>query len=69
MTPLTSSLPVDVDGLDEGVAAVSVGGPTCVLMSAGGVKCWSTGGQGELGNGTNDESAVPVDVLLSGAPG
>ncbi len=29
---------------------------------------WLTGRQGELGNGTNDVSATPVDILLSGAP-
>ncbi|MHB8959333.1 MAG: RCC1 domain-containing protein [Candidatus Limnocylindrales bacterium] len=69
VTPPTSALPVDVVGLDHDVAAVSVGGFACVLMDDGEVKCWATGEQGVLGNGTNDESATPVDVLLSGTPG
>jgi alpha-tubulin suppressor-like RCC1 family protein len=56
--------PVEVQGLPEGVTSVAVGGDyTCALTTAGGVKCWGRNIWGELGDGTNDTSLVPVDVL------
>jgi alpha-tubulin suppressor-like RCC1 family protein len=63
---LTSSLvPVSPAGLTSGVAAVSTGAQhACVLMSAGGVKCWGWNNYGETGDQTGaTTTATPTDVL------
>lgn len=67
--PLPFSLPVDVPGLESGVAAVSVGSNhACVVTTAGGVKCWGSDGFGQLGRGGVLAGDLPADVFgLTGA--
>lgn len=67
--PLPFSSPVDVPGLESGVAAVSVGSNhACVVTTAGGVKCWGSDGFGQLGRGGVLLGDLPADVLgLTGA--
>lgn len=59
-----SAVPVDVEGYTSGVTAVQTGrGYTCILTNSGGVKCWGYNRSGELGDGSNNDSFTPVDVV------
>ncbi len=58
-----SMVPVAVSG---GLAftTVSAGGKhTCGLTTAGVVYCWGANGSGQLGDGTRDQSMIPVPVF------
>ncbi len=64
-----SATPVDVVGLGSGVQTIASGAyHTCVVTTAGGVKCWGGNDDGELGDdgGIDDRiwySSTPVDVV------
>lgn len=55
--------PENVSGLSSDIASITSGyAHTCALTVAGKVMCWGGNGAGELGNGSNADSWVPVSV-------
>lgn len=61
---VTSGTPVQVQGLGAGVQDIAAGANhTCVVTSAGAVKCWGLNGYGQLGDGTTMHRPIPVDAL------
>jgi predicted outer membrane repeat protein len=60
--------PVDVVGLESGVAAITVADThACALKETGGVMCWGWNKDGQLGDGTTINRYTPVSVYgLSG---
>jgi alpha-tubulin suppressor-like RCC1 family protein len=63
-TYVDSSEPVGVNGLEvTNLKITAGGGHTCVLSETGGVKCWGDNEYGQLGDGTNTGSNIPVEVF------
>jgi len=63
----SSSLPVDVVGLDEGVSKVSAGlTHTCAVTANGIARCWGEN-NGRLGDGGEESSTTPVDACADAA--
>lgn len=61
--------PQTVAGIGPGALDVSAGGDhSCAVTAAGGVACWGYNGHGQLGDGTTDDSLVPVAVVGLAAP-
>ena len=65
-----SATPVQVTALTSGVGVMAMatgGGHSCAVVN-GGVRCWGANNSGQLGNGSNTDSHVPVQVsgLASG---
>jgi alpha-tubulin suppressor-like RCC1 family protein len=59
-----SSVPVAVSDLANGVAVLAAGGfHTCALPTGSGALCWGSNVHGQLGNGTNNGSSVPIPVV------
>jgi LPXTG-motif cell wall-anchored protein len=60
--------PVRVSNLTTSIASLSSGqGHTCIVTNSGTVKCWGSNGNGKLGEGTQNNSNIPRDVVgLSG---
>jgi len=51
-----------------GVLSIAGGdGHTCVVLADSGVQCWGRNEDGQLGDGTEDNSHLPVDVCVSGS--
>ncbi len=57
------NFPVDVAGLNSGVASITTGHyHTCALTTSGTVKCWGNNGYGRLGDGSTINRLTPSNI-------
>jgi alpha-tubulin suppressor-like RCC1 family protein len=62
-TNIDSDTAVHVQGMDVPVVAIDLGvSHSCALLEAGKVRCWGDNEYGQLGNGTRENSNIPVAV-------
>ena len=69
-TKADSRVPIGVEGLSSGVAAVAAGEKhTCAASDDGVLRCWGKNNRGQVGDDSTDERTSPVVVttLASGA--
>ncbi|MCL2822932.1 MAG: hypothetical protein FWD57_02980 [Polyangiaceae bacterium] len=62
--------PIPVSGLNSGVIGIAAGqSNTCALITGGSVKCWGNNALGQIGDGTLNNTLLPVKVsgIESGA--
>lgn len=67
-TTTGSPVAVGVAGVaDASALAVALGGThACVVRAGGAVTCWGSNLTGQLGDGTTDTRAMPVDAMIDG---
>jgi hypothetical protein len=59
-----SLVPVQLSGFTGSVTGVSVGNTfACALTTGGGVECWGSNADGQLGDNSTTKSAAPVQVM------
>jgi hypothetical protein len=63
-----SAGPLDVSGMQSGVAWVSAGGShSCALTLTSSLRCWGDNFWGQLGDGTMTDRSVPVNIKSLGS--
>ena len=66
VTALTDSspVPVSLDSLPSGVTALAVGDfSACAVLDDGGLQCWGSGNNGQLGNNSTMDGVSPAQVM------
>ena len=60
-----SAIPLDVAGLSSGVKSMALGENfTCAIISWGRLKCWGENTHGQLGDGSQIDSPLPLTAIL-----
>ncbi len=63
-----ADIPTIVPGIETAVDVSVGGGHACVLLSSGSVRCWGGNQFGELGDGSELESGIPMEPRGSDVP-
>ena len=64
-----SSVTVAVDGLNDGVTAISAGFEHTCAIQNGAAKCWGANGNGQLGRGSGNQGNTLIPGAVSGLDG
>ena len=60
-----STMPVEVEGITEATAITADYSHSCALHQDGTISCWGSDGSGQLGNGSEFDSAVDFAIPVS----